>query len=219
MQSISVVIFDCDGVMFDSRQANANFYNHILARFGLPPMDKEDLAYVHMHTSERSVQRIFRGSPHLEEAQAYRLQMDYSPYIRDMVMEPGLKEVLKALKPRFKLAVATNRTNTIEEVLRRHGLSSFFDMVVSSLDVQNAKPHPDPLLKILDFFETPPDRALYVGDSPVDSETAEAAGVPFASYRNEGMRADYRLSHLVELLDLLGLRTVKKPGERFSSTK
>jgi len=34
MQSnISAVIFDCDGVMFDSRQANINFYNHILSHF------------------------------------------------------------------------------------------------------------------------------------------------------------------------------------------
>jgi phosphoglycolate phosphatase len=37
--SLRVIIFDCDGVMFDSRQANINFYNHLLARFDQPPMD------------------------------------------------------------------------------------------------------------------------------------------------------------------------------------
>ena len=38
---ISAVIFDCDGVMLDSRQANINFYNHLLDHFSLPPMREE----------------------------------------------------------------------------------------------------------------------------------------------------------------------------------
>jgi len=40
---IEVVIFDCDGVLFDSREANTVFYNHILSEFQLPPMTEEDL--------------------------------------------------------------------------------------------------------------------------------------------------------------------------------
>ena len=35
---IAGVIFDCDGVMIDSRAANNVFYNRVLAYFGLPPM-------------------------------------------------------------------------------------------------------------------------------------------------------------------------------------
>ncbi len=32
-----VIIYDCDGVLIDSRESNRAFYNHILARFGLAP--------------------------------------------------------------------------------------------------------------------------------------------------------------------------------------
>jgi len=90
---ISAVIFDCDGVMFDSRQANINFYNHLLERYGLPLMNEDKMAYVHMNTADKSVRYIFEESSFTEEAQAYRMQMDYTPFIKDMVIEPGLNEI------------------------------------------------------------------------------------------------------------------------------
>jgi HAD superfamily hydrolase (TIGR01509 family) len=203
MNPLSAVIFDCDGVMFDSRQANINFYNHLLTRFGLPPMDDIDVNYVHMSTAEESVRHIFRGSPHEEAAQAYRLQMDYSPFIKDMVMEPGLKELLHRLRPRFGLAIATNRSNTIGTVLASYDLSQFFDIVVSSLDVSNPKPHPEPLHKILDFFRIPPNQAVYIGDSLVDYETAKAAGVRFIAFGNESLDAPLQAKNMSALEAIL----------------
>ncbi|MBW2616136.1 MAG: HAD hydrolase-like protein, partial [Deltaproteobacteria bacterium] len=149
MKKDFAVIFDCDGVMFDSRQANINFYNHLLNRFNLPAMEEKQVPFIHMHTADESVQYLFRGTPHLEEAQAYRMNMDYTPFIKDMFIEPGLIELLRWLTPKFGLAVATNRSNTIEEVIVGNGLNGFFDIVVSSLDVQNPKPHPESLFKIL----------------------------------------------------------------------
>ena len=55
MKDIKVVAFDCDGVMFDSQNANRAYYDHLLDRFGLPPMTPEQLAYVHMHTVDESL--------------------------------------------------------------------------------------------------------------------------------------------------------------------
>ena len=199
MKKDFAVIFDCDGVMFDSRQANINFYNHLLNRFNLPAMEEQQVPFIHMHTADESVQYLFRGTTHLEEAQAYRMHMDYTPFLKDMVIEPGLMELLQWLTPKFGLAVATNRSNTIEEVIVGNGLSGFFDIVVSSLDVQNPKPHPESLFKIFDFFEIGPSRALYVGDSLVDQETARAAGTPFVAYKNSSLEAAYHVNALEEI--------------------
>ncbi|MGM0428491.1 MAG: HAD family hydrolase [Thermodesulfobacteriota bacterium] len=196
---ISSVIFDCDGVMFDSRQANTNFYNHLLARFGLPPMTEAEEAFVHMHTADKSVRHIFKGTPHTEAAQAYRINMDYTPFIQDMVMEPGLKELLQKLKPRMGLAVATNRSNTLPIVLEVYQLADYFDMVVSSLDVTRPKPHPESIHKILDFFNIKPTQAIYVGDSLVDLETARASGVHFVAYRNPELKTPLRAESMPEL--------------------
>jgi len=196
------VIFDCDGVMFDSRQANSNFYNHLLAHFGLPLLRDDQVAYIHMATADESLRYIFKGTPYLEQALAYRLQMDYTPFIQDMLPEPGLLELLAKLKPICGLAVATNRSNTIGEVLEVYGLAQYFDIVVSSLDVEKPKPHPEPLFKILDFFSIRPDQALYVGDSPVDCKTAKAASVPFAAYKNRDLDAAF---HVERLPDIAGV--------------
>ena len=84
-------------------------------------------------------------------------------------------------------------------MIEGNGLDGFFDIVVSSLDVQNPKPHPESLLKILDFFEIGPAQALYVGDSPVDQETARAAGTPFIAYKNRSLEADYHVDSLEEI--------------------
>ena len=202
-KKISVVIFDCDGVMFDSRQANINFYNHLLERYGLPLMNEDKVAFVHMNTADKSVRYIFDGTPFTDEAQAYRLQIDYAPFIKDMVIEPGLKNLLGKLKPRVGLAVATNRSNTIGDVLEQNGLSRFFDIVVSSLDVENPKPHPESIHKILDFFDIGPDQAVYVGDSLIDLDTAKAAGVCFIAYGNGKLESHLRAGSMEEVEKIL----------------
>ena len=204
LKKIPVVIFDCDGVMFDSGQANINFYNHLLGRFHLPPMTKEKFSFVHMHTGDESVRYLFEGTPFVEEAQAYRMKMDYSPFIKDMIIEPGLKTLLKDLKSRLGLAIATNRSNTINNVLDFFGLTDFYDIVVSSLDVEKPKPDPESVFKILDFFRIRPAQSLYVGDSQVDYETAAAAGVHFVSYRNTDLKTPWIINHLLEIRDILG---------------
>lgn len=197
------VIFDCDGVMFDSRQANTNFYNHLLSHFGLPKMAPGDVEFVHMHTVVESIKHIFRNSPHTDDALEYRLHLDYTPFIKDMVMEPGLKELLDFLKPHYGLAVATNRSTTIGEVLELNGLAHCFDIVVSSLDVQNPKPHPESIYKILNFFGVETQSCSYVGDSEVDYKVCQAAGVPFIAYKNRALKADIHVESLWEVKEVL----------------
>jgi phosphoglycolate phosphatase len=203
MKRISTVIFDCDGVMFDSLQANIHYYNSVLAHFEFPPMTEDQVNFIHMNTAEESIGHLFRKTPFVDQAQAYRMRMKYSPFIKDMVIEPGLKELLKMLKTEYGLAVATNRSDTIGEVLESNGLLEFFDIVVSSLDVQHPKPHPESIYKILDFFKISPEQCLYVGDSPIDWQTARAAGVPFVAYGNDELETPWKIKNILEIKDLL----------------
>lgn len=203
MKNIRAVIFDCDGVMFDSRQANIRYYNHLLDHFGLPAMDEEQVSYVHAHAAVDSIRHIFQGTLLFEKAVAVARNTDYSPFIQEMIMEPGLVDLLHRLKPRLGLAVATNRSTTIQSVLKSHGLAPYFDIVVSSLDVRHPKPDPESLFKILSFFGITPLEAFYVGDSPVDYETSRAAGVPFIAYKNPRLQADYHAAQMRDLAALL----------------
>ncbi len=199
-----VIIFDCDGVMFDSRQSNRNYYNSILTHFGLPPMTENQMEYSHMSTADEAVDLLFKDSDLLDEAHEYKSRLDYSPFIKDMIIEPGLKDLLVELKPEFGLAVATNRSNTIEEVLRQNSIHDFFDIVVSSLDVTRPKPDPESVIKILDFFNINPHKTFYIGDSLIDQQTARAAGVVFIAYKNRGLDADHHVNSMMDILEVVG---------------
>lgn len=201
--SIAAVIFDCDGVLVDSRAANAAFYNQILAHFNKEPLTEEQLTYVHSQTVYESLAYLFQGDSRLIEAERFWRTMDYGPITKMLTLQPGLIECLKDLHGRFKTAIATNRTTTMGGLLRRFGLERYFDLVVTSLDVRNPKPHPEAIQKILAFFGLNSREACYIGDSAVDEETARRAGVLFIAYRNEALRADHHLSDFAELIPLL----------------
>ena len=196
---VKAVIFDCDGVMFDSREANEAYYNTILAQFGKPEMDTKQAEYVHMNTATQSVAYLFQGDSRLSEALAFREAMSYTRFIPMMRMEPHLRTLLPKLNVHYKTAVATNRSDTMTAVLEEHGLSGAFDLVVSSLDVRSPKPAPDALVKILTHFDIDSREAVYVGDSKVDELTADAAQVPFIAYKNPQLSADRHMNHFKEL--------------------
>jgi phosphoglycolate phosphatase len=203
LSKIKAVIYDCDGVLFDSRGSNEAFYNHILARFGLPPMQPHQLSFVHSSTAEEAVDYLFAEDPRRAEAQKYRLTMDYSPFVPLMRLEPHVKEVLRRLRPDYGTAIATNRGLTMPLVIRQHGLEGLFDLMVTSLDVKEPKPHPECLFKILSHFHLEPAQALYVGDSEVDRLVAERAGVPFVAYKSPGLKAAYHMNDHREILEIL----------------
>ena len=137
MADLKIVIFDCDGVLFDSKDANKHYYDQILAKFGHPPMSGEELEYVHMHHVMDSIRHIFRHYPQdLKKAEAYRLGLDYTPFLKYMIMEPDLVDFLNFLRPAHKTAISTNRTTTMPAVLEIFNLKDSFDKVVTALDVE-----------------------------------------------------------------------------------
>ena len=200
MDALKIVIFDCDGVMFDSKDANRKYYNDLLEKFGYQLMDREEEDYVHSHNVLDSVSYIFRRHPHeIDKVHAYRQFLDYTPYLQYMRIEPDLKEFLKFLKPQFYTAISTNRSTTMPAVMRMHNLEPYFDMVVISLDVQQPKPHAEALLKILDHFQLSADRAIYIGDSMVDREHTSAVNMRLISFKNPELPAEYYVNCFLDI--------------------
>lgn len=203
MEDIKAVIFDCDGVMFDSIKANTTYYNAILEHFGKGPMTAEQFDYVHMHTVTAALSYLFANDTERKAALSYSAKMSYEEFIQFMEMEPDLKPLLDWLRPEIQTAVATNRTTTIERVLSEHGLDEYFDMVVSALDVDNPKPAPDMLIKILDHFNLSPKQALYVGDSQLDEDAAHAAGIPLIAYKKPTLSAAFHINYLKDIQKII----------------
>lgn len=203
MHKFRVVVFDCDGVLFDTEAANWNYYNHILKHFGKPALTKEQFAYAHQHTLKETMVYLFNDPKSIAAAYDYRKTLDYSAYIKLLKVEPDLVPLLKKIRPKLKTAIATNRSDTMNHLLAEFGLTKYFDLVVTSIDIQHPKPSPDALLKILDHFNIEPHQALYVGDSQVDVEAARSAKIPFVAFRNEMLPTQLHIGNLKELEQIL----------------
>jgi HAD superfamily hydrolase (TIGR01509 family) len=203
MNAVKVVAFDCDGVLFDTQEANRAYYNFILAHFGRTAMDDGQLRFVHAHTLHQSLEHLFADEDERREAVAFRNTIDYGRFLRLLTIEPSLIGLLDWMRDRFRTAIATNRTDTMDRLLQEFGLTDRFGLVVTSLDVARPKPFPDPLWKILSHFGAEPRQAVFVGDSQIDEATARAAGVWFVAYRNPALSADRHIRSLAELKPLL----------------
>jgi HAD superfamily hydrolase (TIGR01509 family) len=202
---LQIIIYDCDGVLVDSRESNRAFYNHILDRFGLDPVTEAQLAVVHVSTAQGAIDFLFQGHPGREEAQAYQQTINNDLFLPLIRLEPDIREVLLRLRSRYLTAIATNRGKSLPLVLRKLGIDTLFDMTVSAYDVTRPKPHPECLEKILSQFRLEPEAALYIGDAALDQEVAAAAFVPFAAYKNPGLTARYHLKSHLDLLAVLKL--------------
>ncbi|EPR37803.1 HAD-superfamily hydrolase, subfamily IA, variant 1 [Desulfococcus multivorans DSM 2059] len=200
---IQIVIFDCDGVMFDTAGINRAYYNRVMTYMGRPEMTEEQFAYVHAHTGDESIAFLFEDERSFREAQAFRQTLDYMEFIPDMVMEPHLKPLIKTLRPRYKTAVVTNRTDTMPAIISEFDLKRDFDMVVTAWDVQNPKPDPEGLIKVLNHFRLSPEEAIYVGDTHVDEAASSAARVTFVAYANPGLNAAYHIHSLDEIRNIV----------------
>jgi len=200
MAPLKLVIFDCDGVMFDSKDANRIYYNHLLEEFGHPLMDEQEEDYVHSHNVLDSVNFIFRKYPReIEEVNQYRISVDYTPYLKYMVIEPDLKQFLGMLKPKFYTAISTNRSNTMPSVMKMHDLEPYFDLVVTSLDVEQPKPHTEGLVKILNHFQLSASEAVYIGDSMVDREHTAGVNMRLISFKNPELPAEYHVNRFLDI--------------------
>ena len=201
---LKLIVFDCDGVMFDSKKANCMYYNHLLEHFGLAQMSGDEEDYVHMSNVADSVKHIFRHytSPTLEEVHAFQKLCEYAPFLEYMEIETDLIQFLEITKNDFHLAISTNRTNTMIPLLNSYNLQSYFGKVVTAATAKRPKPAPDGLLEILCHFNCEPEEAIFIGDSVVDEEHARSCKVPLIAFKSPTLQANYHVQSFMDILRL-----------------
>ncbi|MBF0205048.1 MAG: HAD family hydrolase [Desulfamplus sp.] len=210
IKKIKAVVFDCDGVLFDTALANRMYYDTLLDHFGKQRLDDEQFRHVHMFTVKEALHYLFPEMSSIDMVNVYAFMktMGYHRFIQYMQAEPGLKELLDDLKKAgYTRCIATNRTNTMADVLKQYDMEPLFEMVVTAADVENPKPAPDELLKIIAALNLKPEQILFVGDSEYDQLAAKAAGTWFAAFKNPSLIAHYHAVSMADLGNMLGLRT------------
>jgi HAD superfamily hydrolase (TIGR01509 family) len=168
------VLFDWDGTLLDSFEADAQAYSHMFHALGM----SWSMAMLKRHYSP-NWHRVYRAArlPRARWDEADRLWMRFYKK-HQPEMQPGARQVLRALERRFTLAlVSSGSRSRVRRQLREHGVAEMFRAKVCSEDAPHRKPHPAPLRMALARLRIAPKVCVYVGDAPEDIEMAHRAGV------------------------------------------
>ncbi|MDT8423422.1 MAG: HAD family hydrolase [Desulfuromonadales bacterium] len=201
------VVFDCDGVLFESRAANLAYYNTVLEYFGVAPVraDEEDRQRAYLcHTAASPV--VFAellGQERVAAALDFAVTLGFRQFMPFMQLEPGIEGALTTLTKRFRLAVATNRGASMHEILEHFALRHYFSAVVTSRDVARPKPCPDMLQLVSRQLEIDPDELVFIGDSHLDQLAAQRAKIRFVGYQTS-FPGECCVTHHKELESLIG---------------
>jgi phosphoglycolate phosphatase len=196
---LELVIFDADGVLFDSTESNTAYYNAIFARIGEPPMDpEEEKAGVFMSAPQVFELRAGGDAARIQRMREVARTMDATPFFNLMRPMVQLREFLTELKRRYRIGLATNRSATIPALIYYLGLDGVFDSVASARDKVRPKPAPDILELCLLRAGVDAKRAVYVGDAETDRIAAEGASMHFIGV-GERVSHDHRIASLDEL--------------------
>lgn len=193
LEGLKTIVFDNDGVLIDSYDANMHYYGSIREELGLPPLSEAEKYYVHTRTHLEAVRHIV-PEDQLGRALAFGANMDpasLAPYFK---RSAGIREFLWWLRDAgFNMAVNTSRGESMGMVLELMDLTGFFHPVITSSKVSQPKPHPEGLYRIMREHNVRPDEVAYIGDSIVDQHAAEAAGVRFWAYRDRCLTAEVHI--------------------------
>jgi phosphoglycolate phosphatase len=172
------IIFDMDGTLVESFYAIQGSLAEAMKSVGLPPWDLETTK----RNVGRGIEHLVRsavGEENLEEALVV-FRRDYGETCLDRTyLLPSVGETLHALKDSgHHLAVATNKSLAFTgKILDHLEVQEYFTCVFGPEAVPRPKPYPDMIQAILAEFRLTQRECLYVGDMPLDVETASQAGL------------------------------------------
>ena len=196
---LRAVLFDLDGVLVDSFEANLALMNAAALALGFPPIGRDDLRQAWGQSVRDDVARFFPGAS--VEAVRDFYNERYADFAHLVEVRPGAHDVIDALDERGVLsAVVTNsQAASTRALLEAKGLIPH--ALVAEDDVPRPKPAPDMLFRACEVLGVPPWEALVVGDSPYDREAAAAAGSLFAGLGITGAFTIAGLAEVVAIVD------------------
>ena len=180
MKKYDAVLFDLDGTLLYTLPDMADSLNHALRQNGCGERTLSEVRSFIGNGVKRLVERSLPGGaahPAFEAVWA-EYKRYYSLHREDTTsVYPGVRELLAALKAGgTALAVVTNKPQPDAEPMVRRFFGGLVDVTEGKRSGRATKPAPDALFSALTQLGVSPGRAVYVGDSEVDLETAKNAG-------------------------------------------
>lgn len=175
------VIFDMDGTILDTLDDLTDAVNHCLECHGFPLRDKNEIRSFVGNGLYKLAERSVPGKTDQKDVE--RMYEDLFVYYRqhcDEKTKPytGILTLLQKLKENgYKTAVVSNKADAAVRTLCEKYFDGLFDAAAGEKNGVNKKPEPDSVYAVLRELEVGKNEAVYIGDSEVDIQTAQNAGI------------------------------------------
>ena len=182
----TLIVFDLDGTLIDSRQDLADAANALIVERGGQPLPSDAVGRMVGEGAAMLVRRALdaAGLP-LDDGSVPRfLELYDERLLRTTYVYPGLLPVVEELSRRSPLAIVTNKPLApTSKIVAALGLQPFFRTVIGGDGPFPRKPNPSSLHHLMETFGATARQTVLVGDSRIDFETARAAGTSICLVR------------------------------------
>ncbi len=172
------ILFDLDGTLIDSTEAILDGFYYTFKRFGQNPPPKEkilalighplDFMFAHLGIKEEDIEKYVQSYK-----ERYRIVSK-----QKTILLPRAKEAIEEAVQFANLGIVTTKTGLYSKELMEHfGLMHYFGVLIGREDVIHPKPHPEPIFKAMHKLHAHPEHSWMVGDTCLDIEAANAAGI------------------------------------------
>lgn len=174
--NFKAVLFDLDGTLLDTSDFILGAFNYALEKHGFGDVTKQEVNEI-MGTALPECYKLFAPGGDINAL----CDSHHEFQLNNLHLSKPFPDTVQALnylkKQNIKIAAVTNRSNTVTQTLENSDLLPFFDVIITAEDVENPKPHPEPILKALNKLNIGFDEAIFVGDTEVDILAGKNAGV------------------------------------------
>jgi len=210
---IKLIIFDLDGVLVETKKLHYDALNKALRDVD----SKYEISYQE-HLSKYDGLSTYKkleilgrekGLSGMEfESIWMRKQLYTSQMLRELQPDVRLIEVLKKLKQKCQIAVASNSIrDSVKITLLKLGLLEYIDFYLSNEDVKHSKPHPEIYLKSMIQSGVTPKETLIVEDSVIGRNAANNSGAYLLGVNNPH---DITYENIIEHIDCIN-KNIKRP--------
>ena len=190
MTHIHAVIFDVDGTLVDSNDAQARSWVDALKEFGYSvPYEKVRLLIGmggdKVLPETIGVQKDSEKGKQISKRRGEIFKEKYLPNVQPF---PDAQKLLDRMRKQgLKLAIATSaQPDELRPLLQIVGAADLIEDKTSARDVKSSKPDPDVMQVALKRVGYPPNEVVMIGDTPYDIEAARKAGVGTIAFRCGG---------------------------------
>lgn len=185
MNNYKTAIFDLDGTLLNTLEDLAASVNAALEKNGKPVRSLSEVKSFVGNGIRRLIERAVPAGTSLAETEQIFADFKeyYAKHCNDKTKPyPGLVELLEKLSLEgYQLAIVSNKADNAVKVLNQIYFEKFITTAIGERAGIRKKPAPDTVLEALEELKVSKEDAVYIGDSEVDIQTAENAGLPCIS--------------------------------------